>query len=83
MAEKVQITYEDLEGLAKLALQQGTEYAFVPLALQWAKATIDEVARLRALHHDCATQLRVALQERDEARDAWGQAFLPNLHSQL
>jgi hypothetical protein len=32
----------------------------------------DEIERLRALHHDCATQLRVALKERDDALSTAG-----------
>ena len=41
----------------------------------------EKCLRFKALHHDCATQLRLAFKDRDDARAAWGQDFLPNLPS--
>jgi hypothetical protein len=41
-------------------------------ATEWAEKGVvewrSEALRFKGLHHDCATQLRVALRERDEAR---------------
>lgn len=44
---KINITYEDLVELAKIAKKNGTQDNFIDLAIEWAEAASVEIERLK------------------------------------